>query len=278
MLGKLKKLYHVGRTFLVPQKIPVIKTAGDSSILEGKVALITGGDGGIGNAIAKKFVNSGAKVVISGRKKEKLESCCKDLGENAEYVILDQTHVEQFDEVIIEAEKIFGGLDILVNSAGMHIDRDGLDFLSTTEREFDDVVDLNLKGAYFIAQAVAKRWISKKQKGHILFISSQSALEPSWSPYRLSKLGVRGITEGIAQQLLRYGIVVNGLGPGPTATTMQKAYKRGGTIYTSDNNIERYTMPEEVAEYATMLVSELGDTIVGDTLYMSGGRGIIDKR
>ena len=119
--------------------------------------------------------------------------------------------------------------------------------------------------------------IPRKINGHILIISSQSALEPSWSPYRLSKRGIEGIIEGMAQRLIEHQIVVNGLGPGPTATTMQDDLI-DGSIYTADNPIGRYTMPEEVAEFAKMLVSDLGNTIIGQTLYMSGGRGIIDKR
>jgi len=100
-------------------------------------------------------------------------------------------------------------------------------------------------------------------------------LEPAWSPYRLSKWGIKGLISGLAQQLLPYGIIVNGIGPGPTATSMQP-YNDGDSIYTNQNPINRYTMPDEIAVYAEMLVSDLGNTIIGDTIYMSGGRGIIE--
>ncbi len=138
-------------------------------------------------------------------------------------------------------------------------------------------MNLNLKGTYFMCQEIGKYMINKKIKGHILIISSQSALEVPWSPYRLSKWSIRGLTQGIAQKLLPYGIVVNAIAPGPTATSMQ-SYENGDSIYTEENSIERYTMPSEVAMYARMLVSDLGNTIIGDTLYMSGGRGIIETR
>lgn len=128
-----------------------------------------------------------------------------------------------------------------------------------------------------MCQSIAKYMITNQIKGHILIISSQSALEPSWSPYRLSKLGIDGITRGMAQRLLEHGIIVNSIGPGPTATTMQKEYK-GDNIYTPLNPIKRFTMPEEVAQYAVLMVSDLGNTIVGQTLYMSGGRGITEIR
>lgn len=128
-----------------------------------------------------------------------------------------------------------------------------------------------------MCQVIAKYMIAHQIKGHILTISSQSALEPSWSPYRLSKLGIDGITRGMAQRLLEQGIIVNAIRPGPTAATMQKEYK-GDNIYTPLNPISRFTMPEEVAQYAVLMVSDLGNTIVGQILYMSGGRGITEIR
>ena len=112
-------------------------------------------------------------------------------------------------------------------------------------------------------------------KGNILLVSSQKALEPSWSPYRLSKLGISGITKGIAQRLAPYGIVVNAIGPGPTATAMVDLGVNG-SIYTNENVLKRYIMPEEVAEYALLLVSQLGKLIIGDTIYVTAGEGIIN--
>ena len=126
--------------------------------------------------------------------------------------------------------------------------------------------NINLKGTYFMCQTVAKYMIENKIKGHILIISSQSALEPSWSPYRLSKLGIDGITKGMAQRLLEHGIIVNAIGPGPTNTSMQKNY-REGNLYTPLNPIKRFTTPEEIAQIAKILVSDLGNTIVGQTIY-----------
>lgn len=158
-----------------------------------------------------------------------------------------------------------------------HVDRDGLDFVNVTLDEYDTIMNINLKGTYFMCQTVAKYMIENKIKGHILIISSQSALEPSWSPYRLSKLGIDGITKGMAQRLLEHGIIVNAIGPGPTNTSMQKNY-REGNLYTPLNPIKRFTTPEEIAQIAKILVSDLGNTIVGQTIYMSGGRGIVEIR
>ena len=258
-----------------PKLLPIIEQRDSRKLLDGKVALIVGGSGGIGLAIAKRFLKSGCKVIVAGTNEGKLKRIAKAL--DCKYIVVDLTDVKSFDKVLEQAIECYGRVDILVNSAGVHVEKPGLSFLTSTEAEFDKIMDINLKAAYFLSQTFAKYFIEEKIAGHILMISSQSALEPSWSPYRLSKRGLEGITQGLAQELIKYNIVVNGIGPGPTATNMQD-YKDGEIINTELNPIGRYTMPEEVAEYATLLASSLGDTIVGDTIYMSGGRGIIELR
>lgn len=259
------------------RNIPITEINEDGTFLKGKVALITGGSGGIGIAIARKFLDCGSKVIIAGTNEEKLRNKCKELGEFCSSIVINVENIQEFSDKVESASQIFGPIDILVCSHGIHTKRQGFDFLNVTEDEYDDVMNINLKGTYFLCQSIARYMIRNEIKGHILIISSQSALEPSWSPYRLSKRGIAGITEGMALRLLQKGIIVNALGPGPTATTMQDKLIHG-SIYTADNPIGRYTMPEEIAEYAKILVSDLGNTIVGQTIYMSGGRGIIDRR
>ena len=274
----IKKIIKRFVSLMKTKKVePILKIVDKEKILDNKVAFITGGSGGIGFAIAKSFVESGCKVIISGTNEKKLKDYCDKLGKNSKYIVLNLNNVNDFKNVIVQADKMFGNIDILVNCAGMHIPRADLDFLNITEKEYDEIMNLNLKGTYFISQEFAQYMINNKIKGHILIISSQSALEPAWSPYRLSKWGIKGFTTGLAQKLLKYGIIVNGIGPGPTATAMQPYEEKDG-IYTNQNPIERYTMPDEIAEYAKLLASDLGNTIVGDTLYMSGGRGIIEIR
>jgi len=256
--------------------IPIVTIKDKDKLLNGKVALISGGSGEIGLAIAIKFLESGCKIILAGTNEHKLKQKAAEIGTDA-FLIINMKEVSSFDSKIKEAISIYGKIDIFINCHGIHTKRKDFDFLNVTEEEYTSVMDVNLKGTYFICQAVARYMIQNEIRGHLLIISSQSALEPSWSPYRLSKFGISGITSGMAQKLLPYGIIVNAVAPGPTATKMQDECVRG-SIYTKDNPIERYTMPEEVAEFARMLVSPLGDTIVGDTLYMSGGRGIIDMR
>lgn len=261
-----------------PKMIPIIEKPISGHAFDGKVAWIGGGSGGIGLAIAKSLLEDGCKVIISGTNEKKLQSIQTEIGSvNLQTVVLNYKAPESFYAKVQETAKVFGKIDIFISATGIHADRDGMDFLNITEEEYDSIMGVNLRGTYFICQAVAKYMIQQSIRGHILIVSSQSALEPSWSPYRLSKLGIEGITKGMAQRLIEHGIIVNGIGPGPTATSMQKNYD-GKDIYTPLNPIQRFTMPEEVAEFAKMMVSPLGDTIVGDTLYMSGGRGIIEIR
>lgn len=256
--------------------IPIFQGTTNDKILEDRVALITGGSGGIGFAIAEKFIKTGAKVIISGTNEEKLKKNVKKLGKNADYVVLNIKKVEDIKLVFENAKEKFGKIDILVNAAGIHIDRDNLNFLNITEDEFDSVIEVNYKGTYFISQCFANYLIENKIKGNILMISSITELEPAWSPYRISKHGINALTEGLAQQLIDKNIIVNGIAPASTATNMLD-YKEGDSIYSNDNLIERYVLPSEIAEIAVVLVSKLGQTIIGDTIYMSGGRGILRK-
>lgn len=255
-------------------KIPITQLVNENNLLKNKVALITGGSGGIGFAIAKSFIESGAFVIITGTNEEKLKKCCSDLGDKAEYLILDLKKFNSIESNIQYAIKKYGKIDILVNSAGIHSTNPIQDFFHVTPEEYDSIMEINLKGTYFVSQYVSKHMIDKNIKGHILNISSSTALEPAWSPYRLSKWGIKGFTLGLADQLLPYGIIVNGIAPGSTATNLLD-YKKGDSIFTRDNPMKRYVMPEEVAQYAKLLVSDLGNMVVGETLYISGGRGNI---
>lgn len=271
MIKKIKKLFINKKKDKI---IPVLQNKDLNNLLEDKIALITGGSGGIGFAIAKSFIKSGCKVIITGTNKEKLKKCCSNLGNDTRFVVMNLKEINNLESSINEAIDIFGRIDILVNSAGIHSINPIQDFFSVTIDEYESIMDINLKGTYFVCQYVSKHMIDKRIKGHILNVSSSTALEPAWSPYRLSKWGIKGFTLGLADKLLPYGIVVNAIAPGSTATNLL-GYKEGDSIYTTDNPMHRYILPEEISIYATLLVSSLGDMIVGDTIYISGGRGNI---
>lgn len=274
MLRKIKQMVNFIKS---PKLIPISEIKNENEILKNKVAVISGGSGGIGKAIAKEFINSGCKVIITGTNELKLKQLKEKFGNNCKYYIINLKEINKFDESVTKMSEFFGKIDILVNASGVHTERNNLSFLNFSEEEYNEVMDINLRGTYFLTQAVSKYFIKNKIKGHILCISSSTALEPAWSPYRLSKWGTKGFVLGIAKELLPYNITVNAIAPGSTATAMLK-YKEGESIYTDQNTNGRYVMPEEVAFYSKYLVSDMGDMIVGDTIYISGGRGIIDVR
>ena len=247
-----------------------------NELLAGRCALVTGGTSGIGFSIAKAFNNAGGSVIITGRSKERIDSAIKKIGTTNIYgCVLDNTEVVRFEEVfsnILSEVKSKGieKIDILVNNAGVNFK--GMP--NATEEEYDKVMDTNLKGAFFLSQLFGKYLVENHIKGNILNIASASSLRPADSAYILSKWGLRGLTLGLAKSLGSSGITVNGIAPGPTATPMM--IKDGNTNLALDRiPLGRYIMPEEIANMAVILVSEMGRSVMGDIVYMTGGAGIL---
>lgn len=253
--------------------IPIAHKVYSGNELDGKVALVTGGTSGIGLEIAKAFVQCGAKVIIAGTNEHKLQELDGFSEGDIRSCKIDVIHTESLYEKVLEAAYLFpeNRIDILVNSAGVV---NTTPFLEMKTEEFDRVMGINARGTYFMSQAVAKFMIEHKIKGHILNIASSSALRPAWTPYQLSKWAVRGMTLGLADVLLPYGITVNCLAPGPVATPML-GKKEGDSIYEGSYPAKRYAMPVEIAQLAVFMVSDQGNLIVGDTFFMTGGSGLI---
>jgi 3-oxoacyl-[acyl-carrier protein] reductase len=265
------------------EKIPIPTPVNVPQVLEGRVALITGGTGGIGMAIAKAFVQSGGKVILIGTNEQKLAAGIARLKEQfaGEVSVEDMVKplafnvlaVDRMPDMIREACGFFteGRIDILVNCAGVN---DVDDFAHVTEADYDRIMDINVKGTFFMCQAVSNYMIEHKIKGHILNVSSSSALRPAWTPYPISKWAIRGFTMGLADTLLPHGIVVNAIAPGPTATAMVDR-QADGDIRMDTSPSKRMAVPSEIANLAVFMVSSMGDMIVGDTFYMTGGSGTI---
>ncbi|MCM1262116.1 MAG: SDR family oxidoreductase [Butyrivibrio sp.] len=217
--------------------------------------------------------------MLCGTNESKLRDCIIELenNESLKYMIFDMSDFENIEHNVEKAFHIFGNVDILVNSAGVHTNN--VDFFRMTVEEYDRIMNVNIKGLYFVCMEFAKRMMknTSKTKKHILLISSSRGSEPAWSPYGLSKWALNGLTQGLAQILLPHNIIVNGIAPGSTATTLI-GVKPGDSIYTTENKEERLIMPDEVANIAKLLVSTAGDMVVGEIVHISGGRGIIDIR
>lgn len=254
-----------------------IVSVGINNLLEGRVALITGGTSGIGKAIAESYLRSGASVIITGRNQEKVDTVVEELrkySQNRAIVLgieLDNTKTSSFQDALDNIDKLIAPakIDVLVNNAGVG----GGDISNTSEEEFDKVINTNLKGTFFLSRVVAKYMIKNEINGNILNIASSSSLRPAASAYTFSKWGIRGFTLGLAKTLASHGITVNGLAPGPTATPMQN--RDANDISFPSNPIGRYALPEEIANMAIILVSDIGKMIVGDIVYMTGGAGVV---
>lgn len=272
MNNNIKKLLKVLNLLRTKKIVPIITPVYKDKVLDGKIALITGGSGGIGQAIAEAFLASGCKVVIAGTRKEKLDQIkAKLANENVATIVINVADVKSLPDKVSEAVGIYGKIDILVNSAGAHHTHE---FEDITEEEYDKIMDTNVKGTFFMCQTMIEYMRKNKICGHILNVSSSSALRPAEGPYHLSKWAITGLTKGLARRYYKSGIVVNAIAPGQTATPMMDVNK-DEDISNTYAFAGRYAMPEEIATLATLMVSSMGDMIVGDTYYMTGGSGVV---
>ena len=135
-------------------------------------------------------------------------------------------------------------------------------------------MDVNLKSMYFACQEVANYMINNKIKGHILNVSSASSAKPGWTPYEISKNAVRALTLGFADKLVKHGIVVNAIAPGPVSTPMLKNMDKEDISW-QGNPTGRMSTPAEIANWVVFMASDMGNMIIGDTFFISGGSGTI---
>lgn len=250
-----------------------------SDMLEGRTALITGGTSGIGYEIAKAFINAGATCIITGRSEEKVQRTCEKLDKevskkgNIFGLAWDVTDVDGNNERLKHALELAKGrkIDILVNNAGLV----GGEIKDCTEEKYDAILNTNLKGSFFMAQLFARYMKENRIKGNILNIGSSSSLRPATSAYTITKWGIRGMTKGLAKILSPYGITVNAIAPGPTATPMLMPNGVKDDISFPTNPLGRFIMPGEIANMAVFLVSNMGRSIIGDMIFMTGGSGVV---
>lgn len=252
----------------------------NQKVLTGKNAVVTGGTSGIGFSIADAFLNADcAAVVITSRSEAKLNDSIRKLRErhpekagDIHGVILDLEKTEEFGDVFAGMLDVLGErrIDIWVNNAGVYVDTK---FGSVSENEWHSLMDTNLKAQYFLSQIIAEFMIEEKIPGNILHICSSSSYRPSIDPYMLSKIGMSGLTLGMAKKLIPYGIVVNGIAPGRTFTPMLHK-QEGDSLVHPRVPAGRYILPEEIANLAVFLTCPMGRMIVGDVVKMTGGAAV----
>src|SRR5947209_17202935 len=249
--------------------------------LSGKVAAITGAARGIGKACAKRFLDDGVKVVISDVDAEGLAATAAELGRPDALRVVPGNVAKRadVDQIVATAAKEFGRLDIMVNNAGVARNQD---ILEISEQDFDDVIAINLKGAFFGVQAAARQMIAQGGGGVIINMSSVNALLaiPTLATYAISKGGMKQLTSVAAVALAPHNIRVVAVGPGTILTDMVAS-----AIYTSEDArknvlsrtpIGRGGEPGEVASVVAFLASDDASYITGQTIYPDGGRLILN--
>ncbi|HCW7569315.1 TPA: SDR family oxidoreductase [Staphylococcus aureus] len=193
------------------------------TVLTDKVALVTGAGSGIGEAIATLLHEEGAKVVLAGRNKEKLQNVANQLSQDSVKVVpTDVTNKEEVDELIKIAQQTFGGLDIVINSAGQMLSSKITDY-QVDER--DSMIDVNIKGTLYTAQAALPTML-EQSSGHLINIASISGFEVTKSStiYSATKAAVHTITQGLEKELAKTGVKVTSISPGMVDTAITAAY------------------------------------------------------
>ena len=245
--------------------------------LSGKVVIITGAARGIGRAIAERFAQEQACVVVANidraRGRETVE-VLSGAGAEARFVACDVGDSVQVAALVAASVDAFGALDVLVNNAGiLHTG----DFMETTEEDFDRVLRVNLKGPLLVGQAVARQLIEQGRGGAIVNLSSVGAVlaAPFQAAYNVSKAGVAQLTRVMALSLAPHGIRVNAIGPGTIGTDMTRHMLEDDDLrrrILSRTPMGRVGEPAEVAAVAVFLASEEASYITGQTVYCDGGR------
>lgn len=239
-------------------------------------ALVTGASRGIGYAIAKKLVQNGDAVVITGRKRETLERAAAELGKNVFPMVWDAAEFDKAEEKIREAAEMLGGLDIVINNAGIFARRSEWDkrsLLQTTAKEWQEVIDVNASAVFFTMQASVNYMLKNAVKGNILNITSVAGEEPVFGAYGGSKILATGLTRGWGKMFASDGITINGIAPGPVATEMNN-WHEGDSMKHDRIPYGRFATVDEVAALAMYLLEEKAKMICGETVIIDGAYSI----
>jgi len=244
--------------------------------VDGKVALITGGSRGIGKAIALALAEAGADVALASRKLPELEATAEEIhkmGRKAVPVQANVRHLPEIDNLVKKTMEEFGRIDILVNNAGTNPVFGSI--FKMDETVWDIIMGLNLKGYFFLSQAVAKI-MCDKGGGTIINTASEGGLRPAigLGAYSVSKAGVIMLTQVLAQELGQYNIRVNAIAPGVIKTRLSEALWSDPTrVKETENNtaLGRIAEPEEMADAVLFFASEASSYITGQTILLDGG-------
>ena len=245
-------------------------------MIKGNKAIVTGASRGIGFAIAKELVNAGCSVVITGRNEKTLKVAAEKIGKTAIPMVWNASDIDLAAAKINEAAEILGGLDIVVNNAGIFAQRNewsktGL--LQTTVDEWQSVMKTNTSAIFFTMQAAVNYMLENNIKGNILNVTSVAGYEPVYGAYGASKIAATGLTRGWGKMFANDGITINGIAPGLVATEMIN-WHEGDPMKHDRIPFGRIATVEEIAKLAMYLLSEEAQMVCGETVVLDGGYAI----
>jgi 3-oxoacyl-[acyl-carrier protein] reductase len=242
----------------------------------GTIVLVTGAQRGIGRAIAIRFAEAGADVALNFLDdKPAAESAAAEitaLGRRAVTIGADIAKPEHARRLVADAERALGPIDVLVNNAGIF---PRTPFLDLTEDTWDAVLDTNLKATFVCAQEAARRMVAAKRPGAIINLSSGAPYRGSMraTAYMASKLGIVGLTRGMARELAPHGIRVNAVAPGITNTAMPRLGNTEEALaaLARSNPTGRLAEPEDIADVVVFLATDAARHLVGQLIHVNGG-------
>ncbi len=244
--------------------------------LDGKVALITGASSGLGRSFAKTLAKANAKVIVTARRQSLLEQLANEIQEFNQDVLalpLDLCDEQSVNNVISETLQQFGPIDIVVNNAGITIEKDS--FLNLTLTEWQKVIDTNLTGTWLMTQSVAKQMIEHKIHGSIINISSIAGTRAhmqSSPAYAASKAGINHLTRALACELAKWGIRINTLAPGGIITSESTWQNENfAKRLVTRIPLQRYGQMDDLSGALLFLASELSNYMTGGLLQIDGG-------
>lgn len=240
--------------------------------LTGQVALVTGASSGLGRAFAGMLADAGAAVVLGARRRDRCAEAAAEIGAQATAVALDVTDPESIEAALDAAEAAFGPVTILVNNAGIVVDRALED---TTPEDWTSVIDTNLTGCWLTAQATAKRMIARGAGGRIVNVSSVLGEMATGRVhgYAASKAGINQLTRTMAMDLARHGIAVNAIAPGYIETDLNRGFLAGETGQRIRGRVpqRRFGTAADLEGALLLLTSPAGGYMTGTVVTVDGG-------
>jgi len=240
--------------------------------MDKRIAIVTGAAKGIGKAISKRMVAEGYQTILVDIDTENGKELSEELGESATYISCDISNKAAVENLFDSVVKQFGGVDVIVNNAG--IIKDNV-IWKMSEDDFDKVLDINLKGTWLMCK-VAGTLMREQKRGRIINISSRAWLgNRGQSNYAASKAGVVGLTRVLALELVKYGVLVNAIAPGLIDTPLtQKLPQDVQEKLIQAQPTKSMGKPEDIANAVAFLSDEKTQFITGQTLYVDGGKSI----